>query len=98
MIKFNGVEWKILKVPPFHPCLRRSNGTYSIGSCDNITKTIYINQQLKANKFEEVVHHELLHAMLYSYNIKLTYNQKEELVNIITYHNKEIMGIVNKLK
>ena len=42
MININGETWRVLLVNPKHEYLLRSNGTYSIGACDDITKTIYI--------------------------------------------------------
>jgi hypothetical protein len=41
-MNINGEIWKILLVSPNHPCLQRSDGSFTIGACDDITKTIYI--------------------------------------------------------
>jgi hypothetical protein len=47
MININGVEWRILLVSPFHPGLQRSDQSYSLGTCDYQTQTIYITNDLK---------------------------------------------------
>ena len=72
MININGETWRVLLVNPKHEYLLRSNGTYSIGACDDITKTIYINETIGNNKIKKVLCHELTHAAMFSYNVELT--------------------------
>ena len=64
MININGIEWRILLVSPFHFGLRRSDGTYSLGCCDNELKTIYINNEVNNFYFKKILCHELTHAAL----------------------------------
>lgn len=47
MININGVKWRILLVPPFHPGLRRSDRIFALGCCDYFTKIIYISKDIK---------------------------------------------------
>lgn len=97
MININGEEWRILKVSPFHPALKRSDGTYAIGCCDDLTKTIYINEKLNETYLKKVLCHELTHAAMYSYNIDLTYEQEEVLADIIASYGEEIIEATNLL-
>jgi len=46
MFLINGVYWKVSYVPADFPLLRRLNGDYTIGACDNLTRTIYLNENL----------------------------------------------------
>jgi hypothetical protein len=46
MFNINGEEWRIVIVSPRHPLLLRTDGSYTIGVCDNNTKTIYISAGL----------------------------------------------------
>ena len=46
MININGEDWFIKFVSEYHPLLYRSDGSLSIASCDDNSKTIYINNQL----------------------------------------------------
>jgi len=46
MFLINNVYWKLSFVPPDFPLLQRLNGDFSIGACDNLTRTIYINNTL----------------------------------------------------
>ena len=46
MFNINGEEWAVHLVSPNHPALIRNDGTFAIGSCDDDTKTIYVNDML----------------------------------------------------
>lgn len=46
MFLINDVYWKLAFVDPNFPLLQRMNGSYTIGACDNLTRTIYINNML----------------------------------------------------
>ena len=43
MFLINGIYWKLAFVAPNFPLLQRVNGDFTIGACDNLTRTIYIN-------------------------------------------------------
>lgn len=90
MININGERWKVLLVRPEHPCLRRGNGTYSIGACDDTTKTIYINQTLDNFMIKKVLCHELTHAAMFSYNVELTLDQEELFADLLATYGQEI--------
>jgi len=46
MFLINNVYWKLAFVTPGYPLLQRWNGEFTIGACDNLTRTIYINELL----------------------------------------------------
>ena len=93
MFKINGIRWRVLLVSPFHPKLGKS-----IGSCDANTRTIYINNELSQSKFKKVLCHEITHAAMFSYKVKLTYEQEELFAEIIANYGEEIINITNKIK
>lgn len=95
MFNINGEEWEILMVSPFHPKLLRSDGTYTIGACDDYEKTIYINDELSAFYIEKVLCHEITHAAMFSYNIELNIEQEEVLADLIATYGQEIIHITN---
>ena len=95
MININGSEWGILLVSPFHPSLRRIDGSYSIGCCDDLLKTIYISEDIGKYKFKKVLCHELVHAAMYSYNIYMSYEQEEMVADLIATYGQEIINITN---
>ena len=72
MFIINGVRWRIKLVSPSSPALLKSDGSLSIGVCDDFNKTIYINNQLKVSKLKKVLCHEITHAAMFSYHINLS--------------------------
>lgn len=97
MFSINGENWGVKLVSPQHPKLLRTDGSLSIGSCDDQTKTIYINKDLNADLFKKVLCHEITHAAMFSYNIDLTYDQEELLADLISTYGQEIIITTNKI-
>lgn len=95
MVNINGENWRALLVSPIHPKLMRTDGTYALGVCDDIDKTIYINNSLPEFKLKKVLCHELTHAAMFSYNIELTIEQEEILADLIATYGQEIVHITN---
>lgn len=94
-MKINGEIWKILLVSPEHPCLLRSDNSFALGACDDITKTIYINQELDMVKIKKVLCHELTHAAMFSYNVDLSIEQEELFADLISTYGQEIIYKTN---
>ena len=97
MININGEDWFIKFVSQDYPLLYRSDGSLSIASCDDNSKTIYINNQLTGALFKKVLCHELTHAAMFSYNVDLTLEQEELLADLIATYGEEIISITNKV-
>lgn len=97
MLNINGEDWKILIVSPTHPALHRSNNSFTIGACDDDTKSIYISENLTQRKMKKVLCHELVHAAMFSYNIELNLEQEELLADLIATYGQEIIGATNKI-
>ena len=75
MFLINNVYWKLSFVAPNFPLLQRLNGEFSIGACDNLTRTIYINETLQGVLLQKVLCHEITHAAMFSYNVNLSLEQ-----------------------
>lgn len=97
MFNINGIEWRVLIVSAFHPNLLRSNNVYTLGSCDNETKTIYLREDLSPQKLKKVLCHEITHAAMFSYNVYLTEEQEELLADLLATYGQEIIDITNKI-
>lgn len=95
MFNINGIEWRILLVSPSHPALIRSDNSVTLGSCDNNTNTIYINDSLSQIEMKKVLCHEITHAAMFSYNIDLSMDQEELLANLIATYGQEIIYFTN---
>lgn len=95
MFNINGEEWRVVLVPPLHPELKRQDKGYTLGTCDDILKTIYLNRELNDEYLWRVLSHEITHAAMFSYNVELTTDQEELLADLIATYGKEIISITN---
>lgn len=97
MIKINGETWKLFLVSPNHPMLKTPIGTFTLGACDNISHSIFINQNLNSRKMKKVLCHEITHAAMFSYNVELTLEQEELLADLLATYGSEIIEVTNKI-
>lgn len=97
MLLINNTYWKISFVSPDFPLLRRKSGDYTIGACDNLTRTIYINNTLQGQLLKKVLCHEITHAAMFSYNVILTLEQEELIADLISTYGEEIIQTTNKI-
>ena len=77
--------------------LKAPNGTFTIGSCNDVTKTIYIADDLEAQLMKKVLCHEVTNAAMFSYNVFLTYEQEELIADLLATYGEEIVDITNKI-
>ncbi len=97
MFLINNIYWKLSFVPSNFPLLQRINGEYTIGACDNLTRTIYINETLTGNLLKKVLCHQITHAAMFSYNVNLSIEQEELIADLISTYGDEIVYITNKI-
>ena len=97
MFLINNIYWKLAFVSPDYPFLRRVSGNYSIGACDNLTRTIYINGTLTGKLLKKVLCHEITHAAMFSYNVNLTIEQEQLVADLISTYGDQIVYITNKI-
>lgn len=97
MFQINGEWWKVVLTSTVQPKLFRSNGSLAIGSCDDESKTIYINENLSSTRMKKVLCHEITHAAMFSYNVELNIQQEELLADLIATYGQEIIDIINKI-
>ena len=97
MFLINGIYWKLAFVSPDYPLLQRMSGEFSIGACDNLTRTIYINETLTGKLLKKVLCHEITHAAMFSYKVQLTLEQEQLIADLISTYGEEIIYITNKI-
>ena len=97
MFQINGEWWKVLLTSAIHPKLLRSNGSLAFGSCDNESKSIYINENLSPGLMKRVLCHEITHAAMFSYDIEINSYQEELLADLIATYGQEIIDITNRI-
>ena len=84
-------------VSPFHPMLYRSDGSLSIGACDNVEKAIYLNEELSPQRLKKVLCHELVHSAIFSYGIDLDLYKEEFVADLIATYGQEIIDKTNEI-
>ena len=97
MFLINNILWELAFVAPDFPLLQRMNGDFAIGACDNLTRTIYINNTLQGNLLRKVLCHQITHAAMFSYNVDLTVEQEQLVADLISTYGDEIIYITNKI-
>lgn len=97
MFIINNIYWKLAFVSPNFPLLQRLNGEYSIGACDNLTRTIYLNNTLTGPLLNKVLCHEITHAAMFSYNVNLSIEQEQLVADLISTYGEQIIYITNKI-
>lgn len=97
MFEINGELWFIRFVSPHHPIFLMQNGEYTIGTCDDNTKTIYLANNLEGSLLLKVLSHEIVHSAMFSYNVYLNYEQEEILADIIATYGREIILHANEM-
>ena len=97
MFLINNIYWKLTFVEPNYPLLINYDGDYSIGACDNLTRTIYINNTLTGNLLKKVLCHQLTHAAMFSYGVALSLQQEELVADLISTYGEEIIYTTNKI-
>ena len=95
--QINNDIWHIHFVSPGHHKIIRDDGSVSIGSCDDETKTIYIDDTLPDELIRKVLCHEITHAAMFSYNVNLSYEQEELLADLLATYGEEIIDITDSL-
>ena len=97
MFTINHEIWVVKFMQPYDEVFRMDNGEFTIGVCDDNTKTIYISNLLKGKKLKQVLCHEIVHAAMFSYNVELDYEQEELIANLISIYGKEIVQITDNI-
>ena len=95
MIVINGERWRVKIVSPSHPVLLYKTGIPAFGCCDDVTKIIYLNQTLTPSQMKQVLCHEILHAVMYSYDVDLEDEVEEITANIMMEYGDEILQLTN---
>lgn len=97
MFSINGVRWRVRFVDVDAPILYRYDGSLSIAACDNDTKTLYFANNLHGTKLKKAISHEVTHAAMFSYGVKLTHDQEELLADLLATYGEEVIKVANDL-
>lgn len=75
----------------------RPDGSWTIGACDNNTKSIYICEELNPTMARKVLCHEITHAAMFSYCVFLDSYTEELLADLIATYGTEIITITDRV-
>lgn len=99
MLKINNLWWNIEIVPEnYYKLYDYYNKEFTLGACDNLNRVIYISKNLDKNTFKKVLHHEIIHAIIFSHNIQLTIEQEEKITNLIVTYGDKLTALCNKIR
>lgn len=91
----NGEQWGVALVAPDDEFLLMPDGDYALGACCDDTRTIYINEELHGEFFEQVLCHELVHASMFAHDVELAHEEEELLAEVISIFGEEIIDITD---
>lgn len=95
MFVINGKIWRVKVVRSDYPLLRQPNGQFAVGVCDYSYKLICISDKLRGREFKITLCHEIVHAAMFSYNIKLDHDEEEFLAEFIAQYGPEIIHVTD---
>lgn len=97
MYQINGNYWSVLKIEANSPILKRSDGSKTVGVCDQNSRTIYISDCLHGKFLKKVLLHEISHAYMFEYDVTLTIDQEELVCDLIATYGEDIVGTANEI-
>lgn len=93
----NGIKWSIKAVPISSPKLQRADGSATIGMTDGRTHCLYIAQGLRGGMLKKVLAHELTHAFMFSYNIKIDIEIEEFIADWVATYGEELIILLDEI-
>lgn len=102
MFEINGIEWGIVFTNDYSAFLTRSDGSKTVGMCDNDRKCIFLSKSLNGAFLRRVLAHELCHAFCFSYEIDMDIDEEEFMADWISLYGTELVylldDLLNKMK
>lgn len=87
----NGIPWSIRTAPLSSPLLHRADGSATIGMTDGRTHCIYLAEGLRGPLLERVLAHELVHAFMFSHNIKIDLDTEEFMADWVSLYGRDLI-------
>lgn len=93
----NGTIWKLKFEAPSSKNLTRSDGSYTLGVTDNNLKTVFINNRLSDDMFENVLCHELVHVYSFENNLNIDIHTEEIIADFMSLYGRSIIYLADNL-
>lgn len=94
----NGIVWKIKFIRPNSRKLQRSDKSYTVGSTDARTRTVFLSQNLHGRMLEKVLCHEICHCICFSYGLLMSLETEEIVADWIATYGRETFYILDTIK
>lgn len=90
-IIINGIEWNVFFVDKTHRTLINDEGEQNAYGVTHFrTCEIYLDSGLNYNLFKQIVMHELVHALAFSYGESIEIESEEKICDFIAAHFDEL--------
>ena len=93
----NGTEWNLQFVRPSSENLRRSNGTFTLGVCDDNQKTVFLNNRLSDEMTDKVLCHELVHVYSFENGCDIDLDTEEIIADFMSLYGRSIIYLADDL-
>lgn len=93
----NGYVWQVKIVQANSNDLCRSDGTITVGVTDSSQLTIYLSNRLRGAFLRKVMLHEFTHALMFSYDYRLTLQEEEFVCDFLASNTDEVIFKVDEI-
>lgn len=100
----NNITWTLIFVNPFSNALIDRTGKRTLATTSPVERCVYISKDLRDDKFNIVLKHELVHVIIVSYGLnKVLYSLKsmleieEFICNIYAEHGDELNNLYSRI-
>jgi len=93
----NGNIWKIVYCNPSSKNLMRSDGSITLGVCDNSKKCIFLNNRLNRHMCDKVLCHELTHVFSFEYNYLMDIQTEEIVADFMSLFGRDIIYLADSI-
>lgn len=92
-----GEVWKLQFVRPKSNCLRRSDGSVTIGVSDDNLKTVFIADNLSDAMTDKVLCHELVHVFSFTNDLVIPLETEEIIADFMAQYGRSIIYLADSL-
>lgn len=93
----NNHLWKIVYCNPSSTELMRSDGSITLGVCDNDKKCIFLNDSLSQQMEDKVLCHELTHVHCFEFDYTLDIETEEIVADFMSLFGRDIIYIADEI-
>ena len=93
----NGNFWRIVYCNPSSHNLMRSDGSITLGVCDNDKKCIFLNNRLNRHMTDKVLCHELTHVYSFEFGYVMDIQTEEIVADFMSLYGRDIIYLADNI-